>query len=196
MQHPASGGRTTQAAEGLPRWRWTTGELVCLVEVGALSAETRIELVGGEIVPTAPVGRRHELVAELLERHLRSKETVDIHVSGERQLNLAEDTYTKPDIIVRPASILPPDLTGETVLAIIEVAKSSLDYDLGAKAARYAQHGVREYWIVNARTLVTTVYRKPQPAGYAERTEVAPDALLVPLLAGDLSVRLGDLRID
>lgn len=147
-------------------------------------------------MPIAPTGRRHEVVAELLERLLRKRETDAVHVSGERQLNLTEDTYTKPDIVLRPADILPPDLRGDTVLLVIEIADASLDYDAGTKALRYALHGVREYWIVNAVTLVTTAFRDPMSDGFAARREVAPDEVLVPALAPDFTVRLHDLGLD
>lgn len=49
-----SPSRTTQAAEGFPRWRWMTAELVRLAELGVFTAEHRVELIGGEIVPTKP----------------------------------------------------------------------------------------------------------------------------------------------
>jgi hypothetical protein len=54
----------TQAAEGLPRWRWTAAELIRMVELGLLDARDPIELWGGEIVPISPTGRRHEVIAE------------------------------------------------------------------------------------------------------------------------------------
>ena len=40
--------RTTQAAEGLPRWRWTTAELLRLAELGAFDGQDDFELIGGE----------------------------------------------------------------------------------------------------------------------------------------------------
>lgn len=58
MAPPVCGSRVTQAAEGLPRWRWTTSELERLTALGAFRDEDRFELIGGEIVPMSPVGRR------------------------------------------------------------------------------------------------------------------------------------------
>jgi len=43
---------TTQAAEGLPRWRWTLAEFDRLIELGVLGENDRVELVGGELVPS------------------------------------------------------------------------------------------------------------------------------------------------
>ena len=78
---------------------------------------------------------------------------------------------------------------------MIEVAKSSLDFDLGTKSATYARHGVREYWVVNAETLVTTVHRGPAADGYADR-QAGPDERLVPLLVPGMTIRLADLRLE
>ncbi len=196
LRHPFAKRQTTQAAEGLPRWRWTTAELVRLAELGAFTAEDRFELIGGEIVPTSPISRRHEVVAEDVERYFRARETVDFHVVNERQLNLADDTYTKPDIFVRPASIRSYDVRGDTVLLVVEVAISSLTFDLGTKALNYARHGVREYWVIDATTLVTTVHRGPAADGYADVREMPAMATITPLLLPSLAVRMADLELD
>jgi len=106
----------TQAAEGVPRWRWTTAELLRLAELGAFSSDDRFELIGGEIVPMSPTGRRHEVVAEELQRAWMARGLSDVWIATERQFNLAADSYTKPDLLVRPAAIKTYDLTGPQAL--------------------------------------------------------------------------------
>ena len=194
--HPTIRHRTTQAAEGLPRWRWSTAELIRLSELGAFTAEDRFELIGGEILPMSPVGRRHEVVAEDLERYLRTRESAEFRVVKEPQFNLADDVYIRPDIFARPAAIQSYDVRGDTVLLVIEVAASSLAFDLSTKAALFATHGVREYWVVDAATLTTTVHRGPAPEGYADKREVPATDVLAPLLVPALAVRLADLKLD
>lgn len=187
--------RSTQAAEGVPRWRWTTAELVHLTDLGAFTAEDRFELIGGEIVPMSPVGRRHEVVADELDQYWGPLVTPDIWVTTERQFNLSDDTYCKPDIWIRPAAIKAPDTRGDTVLLIVEVAQTSLKFDTGTKAAVYATHGVREYWVINAETLETKVHRDPGPAGYRDTRAVPASDALIPLLVPQLVVRLSDLQL-
>jgi len=41
----------TQAAEGLPRWRWTVEEIERIAATGIFNEQDRFELIGGEIVP-------------------------------------------------------------------------------------------------------------------------------------------------
>ena len=186
---------TTQAAEGVPRWRWTMAELIRLTDMGVFTAEDRIELIGGEIVPMSPIGRRHEVVAEEIAEAWHDKVPSEFRLMTERQLQLAEDTYTKPDLWVRPKAIRGPDVRGETVLLVVEVADTSLDFDKTKKAIVYAQQGVREYWVVDAQTLVTMVHREPGISGYANVEEFVPTRTLTPLLVPQLALRLSELDV-
>lgn len=186
---------TTQAAEGLPRWHWTTAELIRLTDLGAFTAEDRIELIGGEIVPMSPVGRRHELIADELHRHWGRRLPPGVWMTTERQLNLVDDSYTKPDLWVFPDAIKAPDVRGDTVLIVVEVAQTSLKFDLGTKADLYAKHGVREYWVIDAATLDTRVHRDPSSAGYSDVVDRKPHEMLTPTLVPQLAVRLADLDL-
>lgn len=51
------------------------------------------------------------------------------------------------------------------MLLVIEVAESSLGYDLGEKAVLYAQAGVPEYWFLNPVDRGLEVFRDPDPGG-------------------------------
>jgi Uma2 family endonuclease len=193
---PAQKRSATQAADGLPRWRWTVAEVERLAAAGFLHEDERIELLGGEIVPMSPKGRRHELIREELTFRFTKLAPPAIFVTSEPQLNLTEDTYTNPDILVRPAAIKTPDLRGTDALLVLEIADTSLEYDLRTKVPLYATHGVREYWVINARTLMTTVHRQPSGNSYAFTQELPGDALLVPSLAPALAVSLSALDLD
>src|SRR5260370_23164188 len=59
---PAQQRPTTQTADGLPRWRWTVAEIERLTAAGYFHEDDRLELLGGEIVPMSPKGRRHEII--------------------------------------------------------------------------------------------------------------------------------------
>ena len=192
---PSLPSRTSRAAYGLPRWRWTIVELLRMVELGVIDADARIELIVGEIVPMSPKGRQHEVLADELARHWSPKITPDIWISVERQFNLDESTYTDPDVLVRPAGIKSYDVRGDTVLLVVEAADSSLEKDLGTKARLYASFGVRECWVINALTKMTHVHRGPTPNGYADIRELAPTDLLTPLLVPQLAVHLAALDL-
>jgi hypothetical protein len=52
----------TRAAEGLPRRAFTIADVERMVEVGLISRDERLEIIGGEIVPMSPKGNRHEAI--------------------------------------------------------------------------------------------------------------------------------------
>src|SRR5580700_9533296 len=97
---PAPIRPTTRAADGLPRWHWTVAEIEKLAAGAFFHEDERIELVGGEIVPMSPKGRRHETIRiELADRFHRQAPPA-LAVASEPQFNLSEDTYTVPDIVL------------------------------------------------------------------------------------------------
>ena len=186
---------TTQAAEGLPRRRWTVAEIEAMVAKGIISEDERFELIGGEAVPMSPKGRQHEILRSELAFYMTQRAGADLRVVAEAQLNLTDDAYVLPDILVYPAAIKVPDVRGPTTLLVIEIADSSLEYDLLTKAALYASYGVREYWVINAKTLLTTVYRVPSGSEYTRKERLTADERLVPEAVPALGVTLKDLDL-
>ena len=187
--------RTTRAAEGLPRWRWTTAEVERLAELGVFDMDDKFELIGGEIVPMSAKGRFHEVLKEDLAQFWTVRATEELRVSVEQQFNLDPSTYTDPDILVRPAAVSSYDLNGEAALLIVEIADSSFEKDAGVKASLYASFGVREYWVINARNRSTRIYLNPTGDAYADIRDLPASEMLTPLLVPQLAVRLADLDL-
>ncbi len=130
---------TTQAAEGLPRRRWSVAEVEAMVARGIISEDERFELIGGEVVPMCPKGARHEIVRSKLAFYMTRRASEDVMVVAEAQMNLTDDAYVLPDILVHPASINVPDVRGPTALLVVEIADSSLGYDLADQGADLCQ---------------------------------------------------------
>jgi Uma2 family endonuclease len=187
--------RTTQAAEGLPRWRWTAAEIEEMTQAGVFGEHDRFELIGGEIVPMSPKGSRHEILRSGLAHRLSRLCPPSLWVTSEPQFNLDADLYTVPDILVHPAEILVPHVRGPTAVLVIEIADTSLSYDLEVKAPLYAAAGVREYWVINAIKATTTVHRDPSGSEYGSRCDMPADQILTPAAAPALIVRLSDLSL-
>ncbi len=194
---PRPNREPTQAAEGLPRWRWTLAEFERFIELGILTENDRVELIGGELVPMAAKGLAHENVKFALEGAIEEQLSKDFRALIELGWRPDADTYCEPDMVIcgrdqRPyAKVLPAD-----VLLVIEIADSTLKSDLTTKAALYARLGVREYWTVNAYTLETHVHLEPSSAGYQVKKKHKAGALLKPRLLTSVAVRLGDLGIE
>ena len=187
---------TTQAAEGLPRRRWTVAEIEAMVAKGIILEDERFELVGGEVVPMSPKGARHELVKKALQKHwfpLIVGTQVDLIT--ETTLYVGVDEFREPDFLFWPVSIPLKEVTAASALLIVEVADTSLRYDLQTKAPAYARLGLPEYWVIDAVSLVTSIHRNPGPDGYPPPRRAGPGELLEPLLAPQLAVRLADLGL-
>jgi Uma2 family endonuclease len=186
---------TTQAAEGLPRLRWTLAEFERLGELGIFTEEDRIELIEGELVPMSPKGNRHEVVRGAILNWLRRNlpNEFDLHVEpGWR----AAGSYCEPDFLVGPVGCNPTSVSPRDVALLIEVADSSLKMDTTAKASLYAHAGVRDYWVVNTRTLATKVYRDPSARGYGSIANVRATKALRSLAMPSLTLKLADLGIE
>jgi Uma2 family endonuclease len=190
---PAHQRSTTQTAGGLPRGRWTVADIERMTAAGNFGEYDLFELLGGEIVPMSTKGRRHEIIRIKLGYVFTRAAAEDVLVAPEPQFNLGADTFLVPDLLVHPMAIATPDVRGSDALLVVEVAETSLAYDLKTKAALYAAHGVPEYWVINAATLVTTVHIQPAGKAYSSVREVDPDTRLAPSKAPSLAIALKTL---
>jgi Uma2 family endonuclease len=186
---------TTQAAEGLMRRRWSVAEIEEIVKAGILAEDERFELIGGEIVPMSPKGIRHERVKGTLAEYWYRRLPTEIGLIPETTFRLDEDTFVEPDFVFFKKADGLANLKPKTCLLAVEVADSSLAYDLHRKAHLYAVFGVREVWVINAQTLTTHVHRRPGIDGHQDKPEIAPDQALVPDFAPALAVTLGTLQL-
>ena len=187
---------TTQAAEGVPRLRWTLAEFDRLAELGILTEDDRIELIGGELVPMSPKGNRHENVKTKLLNALARKLPDELEIAVELGWRPNDDNYLEPDILIFNGAPDPGRVPPSEVLLAIEIAASSLAYDTGRKSLIYAALGVCDYWVIDAMTLTTRVHREPSASGYARVTEVGRSETLTPLKVASIALRLDDLRLD
>ena len=196
MTNAAIQPRVTRAAEGLPRRRFTVAEVEAMVEAGVMGEDERVELIGGELVPMSPKGNRHEVVKVALLRHWYRAAPEDCDLAPETTLRLSDDTYLEPDVVIYRRAEGLKGLSGPSVLLVVEIADSSLRYDIGRKAALYARFGVRELWVIDAVKLTTRVFRAPSEQGYEDSRDLGAAERLVPLIAGDaFALQLDQLAI-
>ncbi|HEX9170061.1 MAG TPA: Uma2 family endonuclease [Roseiarcus sp.] len=189
--------RVTSAAEGLPRRRFTVAEVEAMVAAGVMEEDERVELIGGELVPMSPKGNHHEVMkAALLKRWYRAAPE-GFGLVPETTFRLSEDTYLEPDIVIFPRATGIRGLTAATALLVVEIADSSLRYDVGRKAALYASFGVRELWVIDAVRLTTRVFREPAADGYRDTRDFGVLDRLVPLFAPEaFALALGELELS
>lgn len=186
---------TTTAAEGMPRRRFTFAELEQMTEAGILLEDERIELIGGEIVPMSPKGNHHEVLKSALTIYWAGQLPEDLVFVTETTFRLNEDTYLEPDFVFYPKEGGWKGLNAGTARLVVEIADSSIYYDLGRKAALYAGFGIAELWVINAVKLETRTHRIPTLTGYRAVEDWPAHHRLVPHLAPDLAVVLSELEL-
>ena len=135
---------TTNAAEGLPRRRFTVAELEQMTAAGILLEDERIELIGGEIVPMTPKGNHHEILKAALNLYWARRLPADLMFVTETTFRLSVDTYLEPDFVFYPKSTGLRGLNSTTARLVVEISDSSLGFDLGHKAGLYAGFAIAE----------------------------------------------------
>jgi Uma2 family endonuclease len=186
---------TTNAAEGLPRRYFTFAELEEMTAAGILREDERIELIGGDIVAMFPRGERHEGLKTALTIYWAPKLPSDLLFTTETTFRMTDDTYFEPDFVFYPKEGGWKGLRASTARLVVEIADSSLAYDMGRKAGLYASFGITELWVIHAVTLQTRIHRRPSPTGYRSIVDLPPTETLVPAAAPALAVKLAELDL-
>jgi Uma2 family endonuclease len=186
--------RTSQAAEGLERKRWSVAEIEAMVAAGIIDEDERFELIGGEIVPMSPKGNRHEVLKTILNRYWPKVLPESIWFTPETTFRLNEDTFLEPDFVFFSAETGIPNLNGDTALLAVEISHSSLGYDLGRKARLYATFNIRELWVIDAVKLVVHVHRSPGMDGYREKSVVPSKGTVTAIHAPGVTLRLAGFK--
>jgi Uma2 family endonuclease len=166
-----------------------------MTAAGILAEDERIELIGGEIVPMSPKGNHHEIVKTALNLYWAARLPPSLLFTTETTFRLTVDTYLEPDFVFYPKASGIRGLSAATARLVVEIADSSLGYDLGRKAALYASFGIAELWVIDALRLATRIHRDPVPDGYRSIADFTAADRLVPLVAPELAVTLQQLDL-
>jgi len=186
--------RTIGQTEEVKPHRFSVQDMYAMISAGVLEEGGRDELIEGELIEMPADGARHKKLSNDLGFWLyRSLDKSDYAIVADATLVLSEFNAPSPDWCVSPASIPMEDLKGAASLLVIEQSDSSLNRDLGWKAALYAQHGVRDYWVVDVAKRETHVHREPAAEGFGFRKRFAAREAVEALLIPNLILRLDQI---
>lgn len=124
------------------------------------------ELIDGKLYAMAPPSRVHQELSFSIAR--KFADYIDLH-SGDCKvylspfavnLNADDNIYVEPDIsvICDPGKLTERGCKGAPDLIIEIVSPGSRKMDYSIKNGKYAEAGVREYWIVDPEKERTTVF--------------------------------------
>ena len=161
---------------------FTIADMDRMVEAGILESDERIELIAGDLVPMAAKGSRHESIKAALVLRWGRVCPIDFGFVPETGLRLDPHNYLEPDFILFSRSKRLAEVRGPDVLLAVEVADTSLDYDMHRKPLAF---GVRELWVIDAARRCVHRHADAGPDGYGDIREYEPRERLKPRHAPD-----------
>lgn len=172
--------------------RMTGAQVLALQEAGLLPMPNRIELIDGELLDMGSEGARHSKLKALLTRSVVKSLPDHVGIGPDTTFRLADSVWPEPDLYLYPLTLDPDQVRGPDSLLVIEIADTSLAYDLKQKAALYARFGVPEYWVVEADTGRCHVHQDPEGEAWRLVRIAEPGERLTALLVPEVVARLAD----
>ena len=181
-----------------PPLRIRTKEFDRMANTGVFDPDRpRIELLGGQLYETAPIGTPHLMVVTRLQRLFEKGLAEDLRVLVQQPLIVDRFNEPQPDVVVLREPLGKRKPVAQDCLVVIEVSDTSYHEDRYVKLPAYLRGGVRLVWIVNIREGQLEVYDRvaaPNERGgkhYSpgkERPSVADISVDVGALLADVSL--------
>ena len=168
----------------LTRRKFTVAEYHLMGEAGVFSPGDRVELIRGEIIQMAAIGKRHATCVRRLIRVFRQLPEDRAILDVQDPVELPPDSEPQPDVVLlqfREDYYEAAHPTPSDVLLLVEVSDSTIEYDREVKTPLYAQSGIREAWIVNLAEDCIEIYRQPTADGYRFAQKVNRGEMVSPL---------------
>jgi Uma2 family endonuclease len=159
-----------------------------LVDVGILNSDSRVELIDGEIYMMSPIGPLHSTLVRRLTYFFIKELPESIECSAQLPFYSGEHSEPEPDVTLvrrRDDGYQHEHPSPGDVLLVIEVAQSSLEFDLGRKLQLYASSGIPEYWVIDVNRRQVFVHRDPAGNQYRNVTQCHVGDRIAPLAAAN-----------
>ena len=151
--------------------RFTVQEYYQMAKAGILHEDDRVELIDGRVVEMAPIGSRHAGCVIQLINFLKMLLGDRATISAQNPINLGTFAEPQPDICLlqpRQDNYASGHPDPASILLLVEVSDTSLDYDKNVKLPIYARAGIVETWLVNLADNYLAIYQEPSLAGYRQ----------------------------
>jgi Uma2 family endonuclease len=156
----------------LSTYRFTVDDYHRLGEVGILGEDDRVELLNGDLITMAPIGGEHRTLVDSLTLLLARRAENDRYRIGiQNPISLGLYSEPQPDVVLYAPSVLGRHPRPDEIFLLVEVADSSLAYDLGPKLTAYVQAGIAEVWVIDAIRRRVLIHRQPGRSGYENQLE-------------------------
>jgi Uma2 family endonuclease len=156
------------------RLKFTVDQYEQMGATGILGEDDRVELIDGEIITMSPIGIRHIACVNRLNALLSAVLGRQAIVSVQNPIQLSNHLEPQPDVALlrwRADFYAYKKATAADVLLVIEVAETSLDYDLRTKLPRYGRAGVPQAVLVDLNGDRVLNYTQPVGGTYQVEAE-------------------------
>jgi len=169
--------------------RFSIAEYYRLGELGLL--DQRTELIDGIILDMEPIGPWHADILQILAHTFDQQACGRFSVRVQSPIDLGSVSQPQPDLVLCKVQRYRNRHPGPAqIYLVVEVADTTLDFDLGQKRDLYANAGVPEYWVIDAQARKLTRFLLAG-TDLVERavsgTSVSPEAFT------DVSIDLAEL---
>ncbi len=170
-----------------PRKRWTRTQYESLSS--ATLMEEHLELVEGDLISKMGKKRPHVIGRSLMLQWLGQTFGFPF-VNSEAPIDVAPEdnpfSEPEPDLIVLnrdQTEFLHSNPQPENLQLLIEVADSSVAFDLSTKARLYARAGIVDYWVLDLTGRRIVTHREPRNGQYSSVVAYLETELVSPLAA-------------
>jgi Uma2 family endonuclease len=176
--------------------RFTVAEYQRMADLGIFPIGERLELIDGCVMTMAAKGIAHSCATMLIQQRLSRKLGDAYSVWVHNPIHLDDYSEPEPDIAIVGRDFLGYSThhpTPDEVLLVIEVADSSLKYDLEVKAPLYAKSRIPEYWVVDVADRKLHVFREPNESGYQLEWVLRESMTVEPIAFADWTIGVMEL---
>ena len=78
---------------------------------------------------------------------------------------------------------------------VVEVADTTISFDLATKSRLYARAGIIEYWVLDINKRRMIVHRDPREGRYHSVVAYGAEESVAPLAAPGSALRIGDVLV-
>lgn len=173
--------------------QWSVADYQRMRKLGILDHRC-CELINGEIWDVTPERELHRFFSDRDAGYLRQILQNKAVVFEGHPVTLAK-SEPEPDIAI----VLRPDTRYlqhhpylEDIYWLVEVADTTLTFDLDVKRKLYAEAGIAEYWVVNVVGKRMHVFRDLRDGDYSTQNVVS-DGIVCPVAFPDISIEVRQL---
>ncbi|MBD2440057.1 Uma2 family endonuclease [Nostoc sp. FACHB-110] len=175
---------------------WNVDEYHRMLETGIITADERVELIEGQVIPMSAKNPPHAATTLCASDYLKRLLAEVALVRVQDPIQLSQYSEPEPDIaVVRIDSrkYVAHHPQPDEVFLLIEVADTTLESDRQQKAPLYAQAGIIEYWILDVNQYQVYVFCEPNLAGYNQQFILDENATFSLITFPEIAVQISQI---